>query len=341
MTPSYLLAADVGGTKTEIAWGHIAAGRIEIVARRVYSSGDYATLEALIDDFSAALESAGHRIASSSACLAVAGPVDGDTASLTNLPWRIQGATLAARYRLHAARIINDFEGVGHGLVHLAPDELLSLQAGERHAEGARVAVGAGTGLGVAVLTCHGGRYHVHPTEAGHMDFAPTDAVQDELLEWLRSELGHVSYERILSGSGLTRVFQFLMECGYGLPSTVLQQAIEGDQAASVISALGLQGRDPLAARALDVFAHVYGAFAGNMALALLARGGVYIAGGIAPKIADKMADGRFMQAFLDKGRFRDFLTTIPVDVVMNPAVGLYGAFEVASRLAADTMPRI
>jgi len=278
-------------------------------------------------------------VAASSACLAVAGPVEGDNASLTNLPWRIHAPALAARYNLHAARIINDFEGVGHGLVHLAPDELLSLQAGERHAHGARVAVGAGTGLGVAVLTYGGGRYHVHPTEAGHMDFAANDTLQDELLAWLRSELGHVSYERILSGSGLTRVFRFLMECGYGMPSTALHQAIEGDEAASVISKLGLEGRDPLAARALDVFVQVYGAFAGNMALNTLARGGVYIAGGIAPKISDKITDGRFLDAFVSKGRFRDLLTTIPVDVVMNPAVGLYGAFEVASRLA-DSSPR-
>jgi glucokinase len=339
MTPHYVLAADVGGTKTEIAWGNVSTGRMEIVERHVYMSGDYATLEALIDDFTARLKGAGHEVMASSACLAVAGPVDGDNASLTNLPWRINAPSLAARYNLHAARIINDFEGVGHGLVHLAPDELLSLQAGERHAQGARVAVGAGTGLGGVVLTYGADRYHVHPTEAGHADFAPNDTLQDELLAWLRSELGHVSYERILSGSGLTRVFRFLMECGYGMPSTALQQAVDGEDAASVISTLGLQGRDPLAARALDVFVQVYGAFAGNMALAMLARGGVYIAGGIAPKIADKMTDGRFLEAFLNKGRFRDVLAKIPVDVVMNSAVGLYGALEVASRLA-DSSPR-
>lgn len=337
MTPGYLLAADVGGTKTEIAWGHIAAGRLEVVERRVYMSADYASLEALIDDFAALLQAAGHAVAGSTVCLAVAGPVDGDNAILTNLTWRIHAPSLAARYGLRAARVINDFEGVGHGLVHLAPEELLSLQRGDRHERGARVAVGAGTGLGVAFLTYGGGRYRVHPTEAGHADFAPNDPVQDELLAWLRKDLGHVSYERILSGSGLTRVFRFLMEAGYGMPSTALQQAMEDDEAASVISGLGLQGRDPLAARALDIFAHVYGAFAGSMALTTLARGGVYIAGGIAPKIADKLADGRFMEAFLDKGRFRDLVGTIPVDVVMNPGVGLYGAFEVASRAAGES----
>ncbi|MGE5523346.1 MAG: glucokinase [Rhodospirillaceae bacterium] len=339
MTTPYLLAADVGGTKTEIAWGQMLSGRITVIDRRVYLSGDYETIDALIDDFAARLKGSGYAVAGSSACLAVAGPVDADDASLTNLPWRINAPSLASRYGLHAVRIINDFEGVGHGLIHLAPDEMLSLQAGGRHPRGTRVAVGAGTGLGVALLTYGGGHYHVHPTEAGHADFAPNDETQDELLAWLRRQLGHVSYERILSGSGLTRVFQFLMECGYGMPTTALQQALQGDDAASVVSALGLQGRDPLAARALDIFVQVYGAFAGNMALTTLARGGVYIAGGIAPKIAAKITDGRFMQAFLDKGRFRDLLMGVPVDVVMNPAVGLYGAFEVASRLA-DTAPR-
>lgn len=337
MITPYLLAADVGGTKTQIAWGRIAGGGLDIAERRIYASADYPTLEFLVDDFAGRLEAAGHSVAEARACFAVAGPVDGDTATLTNLAWRIHAPSLAARYGFTAARVINDFEGVGHGLIHLAPGELLSLQRGDRHAEGARVAVGAGTGLGVALLTHAGGRYRVHPTEAGHADFAPNDALQDELLAWLRRELGHVSYERILSGSGLTRVFRFLMEAGYGMPSTALQQALQSDEAASVISTLGLQGRDPMAARALDLFVQVYGAFAGNMALGTLSRGGVYIAGGIAPKIADKLTDGRFMAAFLDKGRFRALLETMPVDVVMNPAVGLYGAFEVAHRAAGDT----
>lgn len=334
MTHRYLLAADVGGTKTEIAWGHLTGGRITVLERRRYASADYPTLEALLDDFTAHLRSRGHELASGIACLAVAGPVDGEHASLTNLTWRIHAPSLVARYGLAGARVINDFQAVGHGLIHLGPDELLPLQEGQRHPEGARVAIGAGTGLGVAVLTHSGGRYDVHATEAGHADFAPNDTLQDELLAWLRASLGHVSYERVLSGSGLTRVFQFLMEAGYGMPTTALQQAVESDEAASVISGLGLQGRDPLAARALDVFVQVYGAYAGNMALTTLARGGVYIAGGIAPKIVDKLTDGRFMAAFLDKGRFRDLLGSVPVDVVMNPGVGLYGAFEVASRLA-------
>jgi len=336
VTPQYLLAADVGGTKTEIAYGSIEGGKLSILVRRIYASQEHATLESIIDDFAAGLEAGGHGVPGSVGCLAVAGPVESHSASLTNLPWQIESGALATRYGLCAARLINDFEAVGYGLAHLAPEELLNLQPGERMVHGPCVALGAGTGLGVALLTYRAGRYRVHPSEAGHMDFAPADAMQDDLLACLRRELGHVSYERVLSGSGLVRVFRFVLESGYGLPSTALEEAMQSEDPAGAISRYGVEGKDPLAARALDLFVRAYGAYAGNMALTVLAHGGVYVAGGIAPKIAAKLQDGRFIAAFVDKGRFKDLLATIPVDVVMNPAVGLYGAFEVASQAAAD-----
>jgi glucokinase len=335
MTTQYLLAADVGGTKTDIGYGHIEGGRLVILERRNYVSGGYATLELLVDDFCAQLAALGHRVAGSSACLAVAGPVANGAATLTNLPWQIDAGALHARYGFSGASIVNDFAAIGHGLVHLQPHELLPLQAGTPVDGGARVVVGAGTGLGVALVTRGSGRYVVHPTEAGHTDFAPTDALQDDLLARLRASLGHVSCERVLSGSGLVRIFQFLVESGHGVPSSALEQALSAEDPAGAISRFALDGKDALAARALDVFARAYGAFAGNMALTVLAHGGVYIAGGIAPKVAAKLADGRFIEAFLDKGRFRDLLATMPVSVVMNPGVGLYGAFEVASQAAA------
>lgn len=336
MTPQYLLAADVGGTKTEVGYGHIERGKLAILARRVYPSQEHPTLESLVDDFATRLRASGHDTPGSAACLAVAGPVKGNGASLTNLPWEIESGALAARYGFRAVRLINDFQAVGYGLAHLAPGELLNLQPGERVAHGPCIALGAGTGLGVTLLTYRAERYVVHPSEAGHMDFAPADPMQDDLLACLRRELGHVSYERVLSGSGLVRVFRFLLESGYGLPSTALEEAMQSEDPAGAISRYGVEGKDPLAACALNLFVQAYGAYAGNMALSVLARGGVYIAGGIAPKIAAKLQDGRFMAAFVDKGRFRDLLATIPVDVVMNPAVGLYGAFEVASQAAAD-----
>lgn len=337
MNSTALLAADVGGTKTDIAFGRIVSGGLDIAVRQRYSSADYATFDALLDDFERRLVAAGYGLEGSAACLAIAGPVRGNEAHLTNLPWQISTAPLYARRGVRAACIVNDFEAVGHGLVHLASDELLSLQQAERDPHAPCLAIGAGTGLGVAWITREDGGYRVHPTEAGHLDFAPVDALQDELLSSMRHEFGHVSYERILSGNGLARIFQFLMECGHGVPSSALESALKREEdSASVISALGLEGSDLLAVRALDIFVQVYGAFAGNMALATLPRGGVYVAGGIAPRIASKLQDGQFMNSFLAKGRFRDLLADLPVDVVMNPAVGLYGAFEIASRLGGE-----
>lgn len=333
MSASLLLAADVGGTKTELALGAFVNGRLDLAVRHRYASREHADFDALMDDFAQRASVQGLALAGACACIAVAGPVQGGRATLTNLPWRLESGALARRHRLDAACIVNDFEAVGHGLAHLSPAELRVLQPGIPQAGATRAVIGAGTGLGVAWITQDEGRSRVHPTEAGHLDFAPADGLQDELLAMLRHEFGHVSYERVLSGSGLTRLFRFLMEAGQGLPTTALENALAQDEdAASVISALGLSGRDPLAARALDLFVDIYGGFAGGIALAALPRGGLYVAGGIAPRIADRLADGRFMAAFRAKGRFAALLATIPVAIVMNPAVGLYGAFELARR---------
>lgn len=331
-----LLAADVGGTKTDIALGECPDGKLRVAFRQRYPSAAYADLDALVDAFLREASEHGCDVRGGQACLAVAGPVQGERATLTNLPWRLDAAQFAARHALAGACIVNDFEAVGHGLAHLADDETLILQPGVAHQGGTRAVIGAGTGLGVAWLTMGPDGYRVHPTEGGHVDFAPADALQDELLASLRHEYGHVSYERLLSGSGLVRIFQFLMEAGRGLPTTAFEAALQqGDDAASVISSLALAGRDPLAMQALDLFVAIYGAYAGSLALATLPRGGLYVAGGIAPRIADKLEEGGFMTAFRAKGRFEALLASIPVAVVMNPAVGLYGAFEIAARRTA------
>jgi glucokinase len=194
--------------------------------------------------------------------------------------------------------------------------------------------VGAGTGLGVAVLVWTDGAYRVYPSEAGHSDFAPADAVQDALGRFLRQKFGHVSNERVVSGQGLPSILEFLCETDAAEPSAELQQALRQRDRARAISGLALSGRDPLAARALDIFASAYGGFAGNMALTTLGHGGVYIAGGIAPKIAAKLEDGGFMRAFRAKGRFQKLMETFPVKVVMNDQVGLHGALSAAGREA-------
>lgn len=330
-----LLAADVGGTKTDIALGDCVQGRLHIRYRQRYASAAYADLDGLVEDFLREAAEHGYEARGGHACLAVAGPVQGGRATLTNLPWRIDATVFAPRHGLGGARVVNDFEAVGYGIAHLADSETLVLQSGVVEMDGTRAVIGAGTGLGVAWLTAGPEGYRVHPTEGGHVDFAPADALQDELLARLRHDYGHVSYERLLSGSGLVRIFQFLMESGRGLPTTAFEAALEQeDDAASVISSLALAGRDPLALQALDLFVAIYGAYAGSLALATLPRGGLYVAGGIAPRIAEKLKAGSFMAAFRAKGRFEALLASIPVAVVMNPAVGLYGAFELAARLA-------
>lgn len=333
MTRGHLLVADVGGTKTAIALA-TAGPAPAIVEQFVYSSQDFDGLEAVVADFLARPEVARHGGAIGTACFSVAGPVADNASSLTNLGWKVDGAALARSFNLRAVRIINDFTAAGQGIESLSDAELTTLQAGMPVECGNRLVIGAGTGLGVGLLTWKDGGYAVHASEAGHADFAPVDELQDRLLVHLRRAFGRVSYERVVSGPGLMRIFSFLQENGAGIPSKQLQEASKKNtDTAEVIAEFAMSKLDPLAVRALDLFVSVYGAFAGNMALTTLAHGGVYIAGGIAPKIVAKLKDGTFMRAFTSKGRFSGLLESVPVRVVNNPRVGLLGALRVAGGL--------
>lgn len=331
----YLLAADVGGTKTALALAIAGeAARPEILAQRVYASREFEGLQPILADFLRQPAVAGHRAAIAAACFSVAGPVASNSTTLTNLGWEISGDALAVELRLPEVRLVNDFSAAGLGIPRLIPSELETLQPGRPVAQASRLIVGAGTGLGVGLLTWQGDGYAVHPSEAGHADFAPADEIQDKLLVHLRRTFGRVSYERVVSGPGLMRIFSFLQETGAGVPSRQLQDASKKNaDTTEVIAEFAMAKLDPLAVRALDIFVATYGAFAGNMALSTLARGGVYISGGIAPRIAQKLKEGAFLRAFTDKGRFRDLLELIPVQVVMNPQVGLHGALLEAHAL--------
>jgi glucokinase len=333
---SHLLAADIGGTKTIVALAARARPWPEVVAERTYASRDFSMLEAVIQNFMTRPEVARNAGDIAAACFGVAGPVTGSGTTLTNLGWRIEGRELAARFRLPSVALINDFAASGLGLPRLTGADLATLQAGRPQERGTRLVIGAGTGLGVGWLTWDGSRYRAHDSEAGHADFAPLDEVQDRLLASLRANFGRVSYERVVSGPGLMRIFSFLQEAGIGTPSReMIDASRKRADATEVIGEFGVAKRDPLAVKALDLFVSAYGAFAGNVALATLAHGGVYIAGGIAPRIVARLQEGAFMRAFIDKGRFSDLLKTIPVHVVMNPKVGLYGALLEAERLAS------
>jgi len=330
----YLLAADVGGTRSMVALALEGRPWPSVATQAVYESQHFESLKAIIEDFLTKPGVAPHRRAVRAACFSVAGPVALNSVTLTNLGWKVRGDALAAELGLTEMKLVNDFAAAGLGIPRLAPTDLETLQAGYPVAQGTRLIIGAGTGLGTGLLTAHGGGYVAHASEAGHADFAPVDELQDKLLVYLRRTFGRVSYERVVSGPGLMRIFSFLQESGVGIPSKQLQEAARNNtDTASVIGGFGLEKRDPLAARALDLFASAYGAFAGNMALATLARGGVYLAGGIAPKLAPKLKDGTFMRAFNSKGRFADLLSTIPVHIIMNPQVGLLGAMIEAQRM--------
>jgi glucokinase len=329
-----VLAADVGGTHTKVALAHSEAGALAVLRRDVFPTQAHESLERIVQLFLSQADVASHAGRVAGACFAVAGPVERGCARLTNVAWQIDESTLERHFSIPRVSVVNDFAAAGLGIEQLPESDFLTLQQGVPLHKADRAVVGAGTGLGVAWLTWIEGRYHVHPSEGGHADFAPIDAVQDELLIHLRRELGRVSYERVLSGAGLPRVFAFLKQRGPALPSEALLNAMTLADPAGAVTEFALSHRDAVAEQALDIFTSAYGAFAGNMALTALAHGGIYVAGGIAPKIAAKLADGTFMRAFTAKGRMRPVLESIPVKVVMNEQVGLIGALAEAARIA-------
>ncbi|HYH40885.1 MAG TPA: glucokinase, partial [Burkholderiales bacterium] len=274
MSPAVVLGADVGGTNTKLAVARFESGAPVVIEREVYASADYAALELVIERFLRDSGAARYAPAIEAACFAVAGPVEHGRGRLTNLPWQPDESEIAKRFAIPRVRVINDFAAAGRGVAYLAADDLLTLQAGTPEERGERVVVGAGTGLGVALLDWDGDAYEVHPSEAGHADFAPVDAVQDRLLQHLRKEFPRVSYERVVCGAGFGRILAFLEAIGAGEPSQTLKDAVRAGKAASAITELGLTKKDPLAALALDIFAAAYGSFTGNMALTMLAHGG-------------------------------------------------------------------
>jgi glucokinase len=334
-TPIHVVAADVGGTNTKLALaacdGNAACS---FVARHNYRSGAHATFALAVEAFLREPDVQPFADRVRGACFAVAGPVEEGRARLTNLAWQIDEAELQAKLPIGRVRVINDFAAAGLGIEHLPDSDLVTLQAGTPVKGADRVVVGAGTGLGVCVLDCDDDHYEVHASEGGHADFAPVDELQDALLRFLRKEFMRVSCERVISGPGLPRILTFLAQHTGRAPCAELAQAMVTGNPSRAVTEFAMSDRDPLAAQALHIFVSAYGGFAGNVALLALAHGGVYIAGGIAPKIAAKLRDGTFVAAFNAKGRFGPLMATIPVHVVMNEHLGLIGAVHHAARIA-------
>jgi glucokinase len=315
------LYGDIGGTKTILQMSEINGGRIQPSITRRYDSQTFATFSDILGDFLSRAGITGHPLA---ACFAIAGPIVAQQATLTNLPWQISSAGIADEFSIPSVKLINDFEAAALAVEILSPDDLSTLQAGHMHEQAMRVVLGAGTGMGVAWLPWAKDRYIALATEAGHMDFAPTGTLQIRLLEALHSKFGHVSVERLLSGSGLTSIFNFL-QSDQPMPADLSAANLKEDSGATV-TMLAQSHKHPVAIQALNIFAEIYGAYAGNLALAGLCRGGVYIAGGIAPKIVDILHSGDFMRAFRDKGRFSALMHEIPVHIITNPEISLLGA---------------
>ncbi len=317
-----ILAGDIGGTKTVLALFE-EDQQLTVVRQDVFPSQAFPQFEQVLEKFLG-----GSRPPISAACFGVAGPIANGRVHTTNLPWMLEEKELAAG--LHAERVflLNDLQAAAIGMQHLKPDEFHELNKGEpSSAPGTKVLLAAGTGLGAAILRWDGHRYVAMASEGGHSDYAPQTAREVELLNHLHRLHGHVSYERVLSGPGFYNIYCFLRDTGFAEEPAWLKAKLESTSpATAAITEVGLANGHPLCTETLRLFAQIYGAVAGNLALWAMAAGGAYIGGGIAPRILPKLADGTFMEGFTAKGRYKSLMEAIPVHVSLNPLAPLFGA---------------
>jgi glucokinase len=324
---SYILAGDIGGTKTELALFDAARPNVSgLVKEERFVSRDFDSLESLVEKF---LD--GHTERLAAACFGVAGPVIEDVSRITNLPWLIDEEAMRRRFGVGQVHLINDLEATGHGILGLSDDQLVVLNKGDAVEHGNRAVIAAGTGLGEAAFRWTDDRYEVLASEGGHADFAPRNEIEIELLRFLLTKHKRVSYERVLSGPGLVNVYDFLKARDGAVHDGLDDELANSEDKAKAISKAGMENKSELAAQALDIFAAMYGAQAGNLVLTFNATGGIYLAGGIAPKLAAKLSDGTFLRAFKDKGRLSPMVAASPVFIVMNPKTALMGAAKYAA----------
>jgi glucokinase len=321
-----LLAGDVGGTKTALALFSAARGPRTPLREAVFPTARYASLGPMLREFLAGADVRVER-----ASIAVAGPVQAGRALVTSRSWHFGEAELAEEIRVPSVHILNDLEAIALATVVLQPGDLHVLNAGKPVAGGAVAVIGPGTGLGESFLAWNGARYLAFPSEGGHADFAPATDLQARLLAHVTARFGHVSIERVCSGPGLLTIYDFLRESGHAPESTEMARrlATAEDKPRTITeAALRPSDPDPLAHAALELFVSILGAEAGNLALKVLATGGVYLAGGIPMRILPALEEGRFMRAFLAKGRMREFLMPLPVHVITSRAALLGAALR-------------
>lgn len=321
-----IIAGDIGGTKSNLALFAAEGDRLELLAEQSYESRNYSGLEEVVQEFltTKAREVTGEPIIAG--CFGVACPVVGDRCETPNLPWIISAQLIKETVGSEKVKLINDLEANGHGISMLASDELVTLQGGSAPPDGNAALISAGTGLGEAFLNRQGEKFKPFPSEGGHADFAPRNQLEIKLLCYLLNRFEHVSYERVLSGPGLFNIYSFLRDSGYGKEPPWLTERLKQGDAGAAISMAALGEESDLCVKALDLFVSIYGAEAGNLALKVKALGGLYVGGGIAPKIINKLRDETFVRGFCDKGRLSSLMEAIPIWVILNPKTALLGA---------------
>lgn len=323
-----IVAGDVGGTKTHLGLFRRAGDELEIVREHLYATAEFTSLESACADF------LGDDASVDAACFGVPGPVIDGHAHATNVAWQLSTAALSRELKGVPVRLINDLAATAYGVIHLKSSELTVLHRAENPPAHGNIAVlAAGTGLGESALVWEANRYYAVASEGGHADFAPHGEEQIELLRFIEAEFGHASYERVLSGPGLSNIYRFLRaRSGVDEPAWLTEQIAAGDHAAAIGEA-ALAGRDPVCVHALDMFCDIYGSEAANLALKVLALGGVFLGGGIAPKILPMLMKGSFVAGFLSKGRLNELLSRIEVRVSLNPSAALLGAAHCAAAM--------
>ncbi|OYQ61843.1 glucokinase [Pseudanabaena sp. SR411] len=342
-----ILAGDIGGTKTLLRVAEKNADGFRVLYEQRFAGASYANFSDVLREFvETAKINLGEGLELTAACFGIAGPVHDRRSQLTNLGWFFDSDRLAEELKIDRVSLINDFVAVGYGLLGLQPHDLYTLQDGNVKERSPIGVIGAGTGLGEAYLGWNGDRYEVYPTEGGHTDFAPRNALEIELLQYLLKHHDRVSVERVASGTGIVAIYQFLRDRQFVPESDEIAEKVRlwesGDlnvDAAAAIADAALTNcginsetnMDQLATQTMQMFVEAYAAEVGNLALKLIPNGGLYIAGGIAPKILPLLQDGTFLQVLKNKGRVSSVLEDIPIHIVLNPEVGLIGAMLYAA----------
>jgi len=324
-----ILAGDIGGTHARIATFTVEGGRVKLVSEQIYPSHEHHNLESALRAFLTT-----HNVAATTACFGVAGPVRQGIALLPNLGWAVDASSLAHEIGIERAGLINDLEANAYGIAALDASDLSVINPGAADAIGNAAVISAGTGLGEAGLYWDGQILRPFACEGGHADFAPTDPLETEMLAWLQKQYTHVSWERVLSGNGLFNIYRFLRDTGRGEEPAWLTEELKNDDPPAVITRAALEKRSPLCEMALELVIDLLGAEAANLALKIMATGGVYLGGGIVPRILSKLKEPAFMRAFTNKGRMSDMLSAVPVKAILNDGAALLGAARCAALTA-------